>query len=579
MLLLERVNKNIGVILLVLVGSLSWSLTMVKSGLIYSFGMGFWGPNGHDGVWHIALINHLSRGSLEMPIFAGEPIRNYHIGFDLVLAVVHKITSIPAHTLYFQILPPILAVLVGVLTYRFVSVWRKSRTQAFWATFFVYFAGDFGWVVTLFRDGVIGGESLFWAQQAISTLINPPFALSLVLILLGMILLLRLQNRFRIYEVGFTILIFGLLAQIKVYAWLLVMGGLGLVVLFGIIHARKFVLKSNLLVVLLGSFLLGAALLWLTGKSVRQLVVFQPFWFLETMMAVSDRVGWDRFYGAMMNYKTGGILIKLILAYLVAFVIFFVGNMGTRLIGLWGMVKSKAWRNFSEIDIFLLMIALLGIVLPMTILQAGTPWNTIQFFYYSLFVFVIYSGIFVGKLIEEKKLKKWAIIFLILITIPTTVSTLFLHYLPMRPPAKISNEEMEALMFLEKQPDGVVLTYPFDRYKAELAVNNPPRPLYLYESTAYVSAFSKKSVFIEDEVNLDITGFNWRQRRDYAKILFDTLDQAWARQFLDENNIRYLYLALSQTPVFDQRFRLGGEQLGIKNIFENEEIAIYEVKN
>ncbi len=572
---LKKVKKNIGIILLVLTGALSWSLTMVKSGLIYPFGMGFWGPNGHDGVWHIALINHLSRGSLEMPIFSGEQIKNYHIGFDLALAIIHKITSIPAHTLYFQILPPLLAVLVGVLTYWFVLAWRKSRTQALWATFFVYFAGDFGWIATLFRDGVVGGESLFWAQQAISTLINPPFAASLVLILLGMILLLSLQNRFR--NLGFTILIFSVLAQIKIYAWLLVMGGLGLVVLFEIIHIRKFAFKSNFLVVLLGSFLLGVALLWLTGKSARQLVVFQPFWFLETMMAVSDRFGWQRFYEAMMNYKTGGILIKLIPAYLVAFVIFFVGNMGTRLIGLWGIVKQRLWKNFSEVDVFLLTIAILGTVLPMAILQSGTPWNTIQFFYYSLFVFAIYTGLFIGKLVEENKLSKLAIVGLILLTIPTTISTLTLHYLPGRPPAKISHEELEALRFLERQPRGVVLTYPFDRLKAEAAVNNPPRPLYLYESTAYVSAFSEKPVFLEDEVNLDITGYEWRHRREDSRIPLESLNQNEVRNFLKDNKIRYLYLVLSQTPVFGQRFRLGESQLGLTNIFENEEVVIYQV--
>jgi hypothetical protein len=56
---------------------------MVKSGVYYGYGIGFWGPNGHDGVWHISLINSLSKGSLEMPIFAGEQIKNYHIGFEL----------------------------------------------------------------------------------------------------------------------------------------------------------------------------------------------------------------------------------------------------------------------------------------------------------------------------------------------------------------------------------------------------------------------------------------------------------------------------------------------------------------
>src|SRR3989344_8769648 len=103
------VIENIWAVVLICTGSLIWSLTMIKSGLVYEYGMVFWGPNGHDGVWHIALAQSLAKGSWQMPIFAGENIRNYHIGFDLILAAFHKLTFIPIHNLYFQLLPPLFA--------------------------------------------------------------------------------------------------------------------------------------------------------------------------------------------------------------------------------------------------------------------------------------------------------------------------------------------------------------------------------------------------------------------------------------------------------------------------------------
>lgn len=580
------ISRKFFLFLLILAGSVSWSLTMVKSGLVYSFGMGFWGPNGHDGVWHIALINHLARGSLEMPIFAGEGLKNYHIGFDLLLAGLHTLTRIPVHTLYFQIVPPLLALGIGALSYKFVFLWRKSHLQAFWATFFVYFAGDFGWVLTLFRDGKFGGESLFWAQQAVSTLINPPFATSLVLILLGLIFFLKLLQKFNIYYLVFTILFFGLLAQIKVYAAVLAFGALGMVLVYSLLGERKITQKIiSVFMVLIVSAIFSLLLFLPLNSGSQGLIIFQPFWFLETMMAVSDRVGWERFYGALMSYKTGNIWLKLIPAYLVAFLVFFIGNMGTRVIGLWGMVRNKVRKRFSEVDVFLLTIALLGIVAPMIVLQAGTPWNTIQFFYYSLFVFSIYAGIWVGQIIEDynRKPKYNRLIYytkiglIIALTIPTTVSTLLNNYLPARPPAKISNEELAALSFLAAQPQGIVLTYAFDRYRAEGVVNSPPRPLYLYESTAYVAAFSKHPAYFEDEVNLDITRYDWRARRKKVEDFFNSLDREETGRFLKENKIKYLYLVLSQSPVPGQRARLGEAQLGIDNIFENKEVAIYKV--
>src|SRR4030042_4291755 len=178
-------------ILLILLGTIAWSLTMIKSGLVYSYGMGFWGPNGHDGVWHIALASGLANGSWEMPIFAGEIIKNYHIGFDLVLAILHKLTFVPIYVLYFQILPPILSVLVGLYSYLFIRAWTNDKGKAYWGTFFVYFGGSLGWIVTFIRINQISGESIFWSQQSISTLINPPFALSLVLIFAGLYYLVK----------------------------------------------------------------------------------------------------------------------------------------------------------------------------------------------------------------------------------------------------------------------------------------------------------------------------------------------------------------------------------------------------
>src|SRR5688572_12002374 len=86
--------RNKLLLVLLFFGTLSWSTTTIKSGLIFDFGMGFWGPNGHDGVWHLALINHLAASNLnpliEMPTAAGAALKNYHLGFDLFVAALHK---------------------------------------------------------------------------------------------------------------------------------------------------------------------------------------------------------------------------------------------------------------------------------------------------------------------------------------------------------------------------------------------------------------------------------------------------------------------------------------------------------
>ena len=424
--------------------------------------MGFWGPNGHDGVWHIALINHLADGNWQMPVFAGEALKNYHVGFDLLLAILHKITTIPVQVLYFQIIPPIIALLTGLLTYKFVYLWKKSKSQAFWATFFVYFAGSFGWIISLAREGQIGGESMFWSQQAISTLVNPPFALSVVLMLLGLIGLLKLRKSSTIWRLLGISLIFGILAQIKVYAGILSLGGLFIAGLYEYIRGKK----TTLIKVFIASSIFAALLFFPLNQNSAGLIVFRPFWFLETMMGLSDRFYWPRFAEAMVNYRLGNIWYKAIPAYSIAFLIFIVGNMGIRIIKAPLMIQwFKKYKKLSSVEIFFAVVIFFGIVFPMFFLQEGTPWNTIQFFYYSLVFSGVLAGMFLGEWLEvqkNNKRKAFVISSILVLTLPTTMATLK-HYLPARPPAKISHEELEALSFLSEQPDGIVLTYPFDK--------------------------------------------------------------------------------------------------------------------
>lgn len=561
-------SRNKYILFLLLAGTLSWSITMFKSGILYSYGIGFWGPNGHDGVWHLALINSLSRGSFTMPIFAGKIITNYHIGYDLLLAIIHKITFIPASVLYFQITPPLIAASVGFLTYKFVYIWKMSRTKAFWSTFFVYFGGNLGWVITLIRSGELSGESVFWSQQPASTLINPPFALSLVLILFGLTLLVS-SKKLTTRSTVLLAVIFGLLIEVKAYAAVVVLGALFITGIYIFWKKRN----SKYLKIWFLSSIISAIIFLPFNLQAGSLLELKPFWFLETMMSFSDRLGWLKFGEAMVNYKTGGVLIKGFAAYILALLIFWYGNVGTRMVQelyFVKLIKNKVWP--SNIDIFLTSAMLIGCLMTLLFVQKGTAWNTIQFFYYTLFFASILAGIVFGGILETKKnmkLRIYLVAGMLFFTLPTTIATLK-HYLPTRPPSKISTTELSALNFLKSQPQGVVLTLPFNKDKADEAIENPPRPLYLYESTAYVSSYTNKLAFFEDQVNLDITQYDWKTRRSQVEDYFNQTDNNRANAFLSQNDIQYVYIA---KPLYSKQ-PLGS----LENIYENEEVVIYRTR-
>ena len=563
LLVIFFLRKNLSLLILVILGSWCLSLPMAKSGLVYPFGMGFWGPNGHDGIWHLALINQLKNFSLNNPVFSGTRLTNYHFGFDLIIALLSRLTTISPLVLYFQAVPLIMAVLIGVLTYKFVYNWLSSKCSAWWAVFFVYFGGSWGWILGR-------GESTFWANQSISGLINPPYGLSLIVLLVGLIKLVDYLKNPDKKNLIISCVLFGLLIQIKVYAGIVAIGSLGCLSLLSLkFYRAKF---KGIFHLFFGSFLVALIVFLPFNLKASSLLVFSPLWFSRSMIAFSDRLGWFKLENARIAYFHSGKWFKWLLAEGLALAIFIFGNLGTRAVGFFygGFVWKK--RKINPIELVLFSALTISLVLPLLFIQKGNPWNTIQFFYYFQFLMAVFTGVTIGNVFGKTgKLKKVAVgIILIILTLPTTIITLKNDYLPSRPPSRISIEELEGLNFLKNQPAGSVLSYPFNsdwRYKF-----SEPKPLYAYETTAYISALSAHQTFLEDEMNLEITGFDWQARRKDSQLFFLTADQLWGRTFLQENEIRYIYL------VKGQKMNLGLNDIEAEKIFENGEVVIFRVK-
>jgi hypothetical protein len=76
---------------------------------------------------------------------------------------------------------------------------------------------------------------------------------------------------------------------------------------------------------------------------------------------------------------------------------------------------------------------------------------------------------------------------------------------------------------------------------------------------------------LEDEVNLNITGYNWQNRRLQVEEWYKEVNQEKARLFLKDNNIKYIYWLKPQRTI------LGEGNLGIINIFENASVIVYRV--
>ncbi len=545
---------------LVIVGSLSWWLTVVKNGLEYGYGLGFWGPNGHDAIWHLSLISQLQQQvPPQNPILAGEALTNYHYFFDLLIARVGALSGISAADLLFRDFSLVLAILVGLLVYR-LSEGMFGKVAGWWAVFFVYFGGSWGWLVSFIRDRSFGGESMFWSQQGISTLLNPPFAISVAIFLTGCLLLVgwfEHQGRVKWWQWVSLVLIFGSLIEFKVYGGVLGLCGLAVIAVYQLMKRRV-----GLMGVLVGSVGLALGVFLPNNANSSSLIVWSPFWLVNSMMDFSDRVGWQR----LSLSRDSGNWFKFFGAESIGLLIFILGNLGTRLIM---VVKAGQLIRQSikqEILMFLVTVMVVGVVLPLLFIQKGTNWNIVQFFYYFLLISNILAGAAVGWLwLKLGRPGRWVLgLTIVVLSLPTTINGLQ-NYLPERPPAMLPTSEIAALKFLEKQPPGVVMASGLE--DIERFQFSEPVPLYGYTSTAYVSAFSHHPSFLEDTLNLEILGVDYRARLNEQRDFYRGMERSG--QILERNNISYVYVLKIN------HFAIDEAKMGIRKIFENEDVAIY----
>ncbi len=570
--LIKRLYRNVNLKLdlslsvIILLGSIFQGLTSFKSGWVYGFGIGFWGPTGHDGIWHQALINQLMvQVPPNNPGFSGFVLSNYHYFFDLLVAVTAKITQIPVLDLLYRFYPILFSALLGLGSYQLGMRLFKNRAIALIGLFFVYFGGSFGFIAQLIKTQELGGESAFWMNQPVSMNLNPPFAISLILIIAVLLLLEQIKQKQSLFGMIALTLVIGLLIEFKVYAALLVFIALGFLSIKDLFK-RSFKYLSLLVVSLAISLIV-----FLPQKSTgSDLLIWYPFWFINAMIDNPDRVGWVKLTQARLAYFQRGEYPKFILVELLSMFIYIVGNLGTRIISILVVLKNIKKIFNNDLNLFIFIFTTASFLIPIFLLQKGNLWNTIQFSYYGLY----FAGLFAAPAIYFLAKRLWrplavVIIALILITTPLSSFATFRSGFYPSPPSRLTFGELEALSFLKEKPHGIVLTYPYKRY---MQIKEGPYPLFVYESTAYVSAFSGKPTFLEDEIQQEILQMDY-QKRYVQELDFFKVQDKKALSFLEENHIRYIYLL----KAYNQQLSI--DSIGFKTIFENDDVVIYEKVN
>ena len=481
---LRRLTKSeVYTSLLIIAGSLYLTLPTIRSGTVWKGGLGYWGALGHDGIWHEALIKQLiNQVPPRNPIYSSSILSNYHYYYDLLVAETTQIANVGIQDLLYRYYPLLFSILLGVGSYILLKrLFKNNYFIVLTSLFVIYFGSSFGWIVTYLKDKTLSGESVFWMNQTYSFNINPPFAISLVIFIAIAVLLMRYLTKPILVDSFLLVLLSGVLIEFKVYAGILVLGGMLLLAIQEALKNKKY----SLMKISVGSIVLAGILYLPQNISSSNLVVFEPLWFTHSMIDAPDRVGWERLSIARQVYASQGVWVKLVLAEILAFTIFIVGNMGTRILSFFGYFKViKEEVKKVNTHSFLIYVSIISFILPMLFIQRGNSWNTIQFGYYFLYISAIYTGY--GLYLISKKLPKVAstllIVSFLVLTPISSISNLFNLFNP--PNYVIAKEEVEALTALSFMEDGIVLIGP--GCDANTYCSNNICPGHCFDENAYV---------------------------------------------------------------------------------------------
>lgn len=564
-----QINKQLLILLVVFIlGIIGQLLVISPSGKLNNGDLVFWSSHAHDSSWHIALMEEFKKGyPLQNPALAGERLVNYHFFSDIAPSVFSSF-FLSKWDLYFRFFPLFYSAELGAMAFIFGRKFGKSFSAGVWSSIFAYFSGSFGFIVTLMQNHQIAGESIFGSSQIQSSIGNPPQVVSLILVLTFFYLFSLFITHRNKTLTFLCILLAGTLIVFKVYAGVVVLAGLAIAAACQLIKERK----AYILSLFLPSLALSSALYFPNVSATTSFLIFQPWWYIQIMMITPDHLNLIDWEHKRQTYLADHNLKRVLQLEVEAFLIFFIGNLGMRFIGLWDFFKS--FKNiFSDYLIQILFsTALISFILPLLFLQKGVASNTIQFLQYFLLIMGIFAATTTSKLIEKIPSlagKTTLILSIIVLSIPTQIGLLNTFY--SRPAfAKIQGDELIALNFIKQNTpsNSIFLTPPFNKY---LDTHQSTPPIWAWSDSAYVSAVTGRREYLADIEQVDIMGYDFKSRLNAQEGLFNETNPQTFEKEVRSMKVNYLYFPLLQKPKVDLT------KTAFQKVFQNESAELWKI--
>jgi hypothetical protein len=410
---------------LMLIGMLVQGRYTLFTGWLGESGFSLLAFHAHDAPWHLYNISQLTKiFPPEMPGFAGQTLHNYHMFSDLLWGGLLRFVPIHPWHCYFRIAPLFYSGLLTLTAFVAARHWSGKDMVGYLAAVMTVLFSNFGYLIPLFfgAENYPIWESIFWIQSPHAMIFNPGVSSSFSFMFFGFWALLQWVRRER--EWGFLILLallWGVLPGFKVYPGVLALCGLfvsGAVLFIAQRNYKMWIALAAVLPIFLLVFLPG-------NSGASSMLKFLPGFNLGAMLVAPDRLGWMTSEELKLLFVAKPWLVALIMAGLS--LLFVIGNLGVRVIGLVPMVRSLFHLKRVEPGILFITVVVAGAFMaPILFVQHGISWNVVQFSYYAVLLSALPAADQLWKWIEQHNVRvQGAVIaLLVLLGIPATIQSL-----------------------------------------------------------------------------------------------------------------------------------------------------------
>ena len=402
--------------LVLLLGTIAMTYTTWNSGAYKSGEVLFYGVNGQDSVYHLALIGSLiSNFPPFHPGLAGVPLKGYNFFYDFLISNFAQFYRFNPLDLFFRFFPLFIAFLLGFSSLALAKFLKFGKITTLFLIFLMYFIQSFDFFVGYLYKFLNYNYSSAGITQSFANALDPSIVISASFTLIGFILLFSKGKK---WSFLLPVLVIGVIPQIKIYAGITFYFGLAMVALWELYKSRS----TYCLKILIFSGALSA-LVYLPVNYGAGGLMFAPFLIYKNFIdSAWIFVHWHwnvnfPLYIESRNY------IHIAFFYLVAIAFFILTSLGTRILIILDIKKIFSKNFYTSQNIFWIASIAAAFLIPSLFVQSVSTFSIIQFFWVGYMLLVIPTAVVLGERLERvnKIILVTTFLILVFLFLPDTV--------------------------------------------------------------------------------------------------------------------------------------------------------------